>query len=142
MRKYEEELKLIGYCGIYCRLCDYFTGKFREVGRQALEIVEKHPELKIFAEYSKEFNYEDFVKGLRWLSTQIGPCIGACRGGGGWSECPLRKCCIEKGFTFCYECNAYPCKIIKEQLPKAEERLNELKRLGIEKWVKKQLEKT
>ena len=109
------------------------------MGGKALEIVEKHQELKIFAEYSREFNYEDFMKGLRWLSTEIGPCIGACRGGGGWSECPLRKCCIEKGVTFCYECKEYPCKIIKEQFPRAEERLNELKKLEIEEWVKKQL---
>jgi len=138
MNRFEKEIEFIAYCGHYCRLCDYFTDKIREVAKQALEMVEQHTEFKTFAEITKAFSYEELVKGLKWMATQLGPCIGTCRGGGGWEECPIRKCCIEREVDFCYECGDFPCDTIKKY-PKAGARLRELKELGAEKWIKKQL---
>ncbi len=82
MSCFEKEAELIGYRGIYCRLCDYFTGEIRNVARRALEMVEKHGELKIFAEKTGAFNYEELVRGLKWMATTLTPCIGGCRGSG------------------------------------------------------------
>ena len=139
MSDYEKESELIAYCGLYCRLCDYYTGKIRESARRLLEIVEKHGELKIFAEASKAFDFDNFAKGVKWLSTEMSPCVGGCRGGGGWGECPLRKCCIKKGLRFCFECEGFPCDVVKGYRNRVEI-LKEIKELGVEGWIRKRLE--
>jgi len=136
---YEKESELIAYCGLYCRLCDYYTGEIRDSARRLLEVVEKHSELRIFAEASKACDFENLVKGVKWLSTEMSPCVGGCRGGGGWGDCPLRKCCIEKGLRFCFECESFPCDTVKRYRNRVE-LLEELKDLGVENWIRKQLE--
>jgi hypothetical protein len=138
MTRYEKEKELIAYCGIYCRLCDYYTGKIREAAGQLLSLVKKHKELKLFAEVEKAYNFEEFVKGLKWINERLTPCVGGCRGGGGWTECPMRKCCIERGFDFCYECPDFPCQTI-QKYPRLVENLRELRRIGVEEWIKRRL---
>ncbi|MBE0520243.1 DUF3795 domain-containing protein [Candidatus Bathyarchaeota archaeon] len=138
MSDYEKESELVAYCGIYCRLCDYFTGRIRDSARDLLGIVKKHGELKLFADTAKAFDFENFVKGLEWVSKEISPCVGGCRGGGGWRDCPMRKCCIERGIRFCYECNDFPCETLK--FPKRVDELNEIKKMGLESWIKQKLE--
>ena len=135
---FDKEAELVAYCGLYCRTCDYFTGKLVEAARQALEVIERHGELKIFAEETGAFDYEELLRGLRWIARELGPCVGACRGGGGWGDCPVRRCCIERGVRFCYECDEFPCAAIK-QLRGCEERLREIRRIGLEAWIKRQL---
>ncbi|NIQ07757.1 MAG: DUF3795 domain-containing protein [Candidatus Korarchaeota archaeon] len=141
MGEYEKESELIAYCGIYCRLCDYFTGRIRDSAKELLEIVKTHGELKLFAEIAKTFEFENFVKGLEWLSNKMSPCIGGCKGGGGWKECPIRKCCIDKDVRFCNECKQFPCEII-EKFPNRIETLKDITQFGLEDWIKKQLRKT
>mgnify|MGYP002155000190 CR=1 FL=1 len=136
---YEKESELIAYCGLYCRLCDYYTGRIRDSARRLLEVVEKHSELKIFAEASKAFDFEDFVKGVKWLSSEMSPCVGGCRAGGGWGDCPLRRCCVERGLRFCFECENFPCDVVRRYRNRVE-LLNEIKGLGVENWIKKRLE--
>lgn len=138
MSDYKKESELIAYCGIYCRLCDYYTGRIRDSVRDLLEIVKSHGELKLFADTAKAFDFENFVKGLEWLSNETSPCIGGCRGGGGWGDCPFRKCCIEKGLKFCFECEDFPCDTVK-QYGNRVKALNEIKKLGVENWIRRQL---
>ena len=97
MSNYGRESDLVAYCGIYCRLCDYFSGKIRASARDLLEVAKKHSELRFFADTSKAFDCENFMKGLEWISTEMTPCVGGCRGGGGWGDCPIRNCCMKKG---------------------------------------------
>jgi hypothetical protein len=67
-------------------------------------------------------------------------------GGGGWSNCPVRKCCIAKGLDFCFECPEFPCeRIWGEKSEHANvftadktKRLQEMKEIGVEEWIKKQ----
>ena len=141
MSDYEKESELVAYCGIYCRLCDYYTGRIRDSARNLLEIVESHGELKLFADTAKAFDFENFVKGLEWISDEISPCVGGCRGGGGWGDCPLRKCCIEKGVKFCYECNDFSCETLKN-FPKRVDELDEIKKIALESWIKQKLQQT
>jgi len=138
LNRYEKEKDMIAYCGLYCRICDYYTDKIRNSARNLLEIVRRHRELKIFAETTKAYDFDELLRGLEWLAKELGPCIGGCRGGGGWEECPLRKCCIEKGVEFCFECSEYPCDIL-EKFKGCTDRLNQIRDMGIEEWVKKQL---
>jgi hypothetical protein len=139
MSDYEREGELVAYCGIYCRLCDYFTGEIRDSAQDLLAITEKHTELKLFAETSKAFDYDNFVEGLKWLSKEISPCVGGCKGGGGWKDCPFRKCCSEKGLSVCYECSEFPCETL-EKHPERKEELTQISQLGLENWIKKRLD--
>ena len=139
MSDYEKESELVAYCGIYCRLCDYFTGRIRDSAGNLLDIARRHGELKLFADTSRAFDFENFVKGLEWLSKEISPCVGGCRGGGGWADCPFRKCCSKRGLRFCYECGEFPCEVL-EKYPKHIAELREIKKTGLEGWIKKKLE--
>jgi len=52
----------------------------------------------------------------------------------------VRKCCEEKGFSFCFECEKFPCKkwgkwpFDQEKI----ENLHKIKEMGVETWIKKQ----
>ena len=52
----------------------------------------------------------------------------------------MRKCCEEKGFSFCFECEKFPCKkwgkwpFDQEKI----ENLHKIKEMGVETWIKKQ----
>jgi hypothetical protein len=139
MSGYDKETELVAYCGIYCRLCDYFSGRIRDSARDLLEVTKKHDELRLFADASKAFDYENFMRGLEWFSREISPCVGSCRGGGGWRNCPIRKCCIEKELRLCSECASFPCETLKKY-PKHVEELNDIKKMGMENWIRKKLQ--
>jgi len=132
------EKKLVAYCGIYCRNCDYYTGKIAKIGKQALDLVKKHTEFKIIAEQDEAFNYDDFIKGVEWLAN-IKLCLN-CRAGDGWGGCPIRKCALEKGVDYCFECSEFPCKTLEDVSPKVVARLQEIKDKGLENWLKEQLQ--
>jgi hypothetical protein len=138
MGDYGKESDLVAYCGIYCRLCDYFSGRIRASARDLLEVAKKHSELRLFADASEDFDYENFMKGLEWFSREVSPCVGGCKGGGGWGDCPIRKCCMKKELKACYECDSFPCETLKEY-PKRIEELNDIKKMGLEDWIKKRL---
>lgn len=120
-------------------MCDYFTGRIQNSARDLLEIARKHTEFKLFADTSKALDYENLVKGLEWLSQETSPCVGGCRGGGGWGDCPIRKCCGKKALGFCYECQEFPCEVL-EKYPQRIGELTEIRKIGLKGWIKKNLE--
>jgi hypothetical protein len=74
-------------------------------------------------------------------------CAFNCNGGSGWTGCPVRKCCTEKSIDFCFECADFPCDNWDEKgkhsnvFNKAKkERLQEMKSIGVEEWIKRQWE--
>lgn len=91
---------------------------------------------------------EETIKGLEILSKSA--CAFNCKGGGGWSGCPVRKCCIAKGIDFCFECSEFLCE--RNWGEKGEhanvftadkiKRLQETKKIGVEEWIKKQWEQS
>jgi len=128
----------IGYCGNYCRTCHWYTDVLRTPAKQLLNLVKAHFEVEGWID-SKET-----IKGLEILSKSA--CAFNCKGGSGWSGCPVRKCCIEKGIEFCFECSEFPCEtnwseksVHSNVFNKAKkERLLEMKAVGVEEWIKKQ----
>ena len=50
MVTYEFERSLVGYCGLYCRFCDYYTNALAKASKNLLNLVEAHGELKPIAE--------------------------------------------------------------------------------------------
>ncbi len=70
------------------------------------------------------------------LLMERGPYCRGCRGDRGvhWSpECWILQCCVdEKGLTYCYECDLFPCERLSEwatQSPGYTEALNRLQRM-------------
>jgi hypothetical protein len=107
--------------------------------------------LKSHFEVAGWINYEggsseETIKRLEILLKSA--CTYNCKGGGGWSGCPVRKCCIAKGIAFCFECTEFPCernwgeKSEHANVFTAEKikRLQEMKKIGVEEWIKKQWE--
>ena len=136
-----ERKRFVGYCGDYCPTCDWHLGKIRNVAQQLLDLTEKHRELGYIAENWKTCNFEELLKGLDWLSKDVYCRGGCCRAGDGWSDCPIRKCCIEKGVDFCYECAKFPCQTLKEHPLFGLEYikcLEEIRDTGLEEWIGKQ----
>ena len=138
------EYKYISYCGKYhCAFCDYYKGTMVKAAENLLAFVERHGSLRLIANVHNACNFEEFSKGLKWLASQDKPCKG-CRFGGGWSwdpDCLVRNCCTQKGIDFCYQCEDFPCKKLKEE-PLLErkkaviEANNQIKTMGIENWMR------
>lgn len=120
-------------------MCSYFKGTKAKAAKNLLWSVERSRSLRLIAEGQKACDFDEFMKGLRWLASQDEPCKG-CRFGGGWSwwpDCPVRDCTIQKGFDFCYQWSDFPCRKLKEG-PLVEFKRtivaanNQLKTVGIE----------
>lgn len=82
MNRYDKEKEMIAYRGLYCRTCDYYTDRIRSAAGNLLEIVGRRGEFRIFAEAARALDFDEFIKRLKWLAREPGPCIGGCRGGG------------------------------------------------------------
>jgi len=134
----------ISCCGSYdCALCDYHRGTIVEAARGFLAYAEKYGSLRLIAEYAGAYDFDEFMRGLRWIASREEPCRG-CRMGGGWSwwpDCPVRDCVIEKGLDFCHQCGGFPCRRLREnpllahknRIIEANEKIMER---GIGDWVK------
>lgn len=103
----------IAFCGLRCGSCILGKGASKEKAKQILEEISDldldnwHEQLL----KQEPFNYDDFKKGLKWLTTL--DCNG-CHAGGGDPECTIRKCGKEKGLSNCGECSEMPCDIMKK----------------------------
>jgi len=135
----------VGYCGDYCRTDHWYTDAMRKPAAQLLDLVKSHHEVAGWINY-KGGSSKETIKGLEILSKSA--CTFNCKGGSGWSGCPVRKCCIARDVDFCFECPEFPCernwseksKHANIFTPKKIERLQEMKEIGVEEWIKKQWE--
>ena len=139
----KREYKYISCCGkYYCAFCDYYKGTIAKAAKNLLTFADKYGSLRLIADANDACNFDEFMKGLRWLASQNKPCKG-CRFGGGWSwwgDCPVRDCCIQRNVGFCYQCDDFPCQKLKEEpllnRKKAMiEANNQMKTKGIESWI-------
>jgi len=156
--KFESEKKLIGACGLYCRLCPEFKGfrmGFAESAERLRCLITEMINVNAWPwdvndNDSKFFNFDEFMKGLNWLSSQKALCEG-CGSEvvssaslllpGQNPDCKIKKCCFEKGFLFCYECPDFACgKLIRleEHYPFCLKNLKRMKDVGIERWLEEQ----
>jgi len=135
----------VAYCGEYCRKCHWYNDALRRPAKELSEIVKEHFEVAGWINY-KGGNSQETIKGLEILSKCA--CAFNCKGGSGWGDCPVRKCCIEKGFDFCYVCPEFPCGANWSEKGKHANifnakkigQLREMKAIGAEEWIKKQWE--
>ena len=135
--------KSISCCGRYdCSLCAYHTGLIVNMANELKTFCDKYGSMRLIAEHHKGYNYDEFIKGLNWISSKK-PCDG-CRFGGGWSwwpDCPVRDCILEKGLDFCYQCKDFPCDRLKEgPLPEGRrviiEANKKMREMNFDDWLK------
>lgn len=118
----KNETPLLGICGVYCGACT--TYRAYNDNDQALfdwEVKEGIPRDEIFC------------KGC--LSNLVNE----------WcSNCNFRKCVKEKGISYCFECEDFPCKKLIDFSKTRPHRtlglrnLKQLKEMSIEEWLKQQ----
>ena len=104
---------LIGYCGLYCGDCPAYK---REIPDLARDLRKKLRESRVdraapfLAKVHKGYKkYEQFNEVLGLL-TQM-RCKKVCRERVRAPACEIRKCCLEKSFQGCWECEEFEsCK--------------------------------
>ncbi|MFX0145084.1 MAG: DUF3795 domain-containing protein [Candidatus Hodarchaeota archaeon] len=107
--------KIIAYCGINCSECPAY------LATQKNSIKEIKKVAKEWSTESMKFKPEDiYCDGCN----QDGKVFSWCK------ECPIRSCCISKGFENCAYCEDYFCDNLKMTFDKtssAKERLDEIR---------------
>lgn len=135
---------LITYCGVYggncARWCD--NNVFRDLTKILAESVDAQGYKYWMPSEVKDFNYTEFRKALDFFSKNDSwlVCFKCCQGGDGRPDCLVRDCCKKKGVDLCFECDEFPCDIVKDD-KKMIERAEEYKKLGKVEWLRQQVEK-
>ena len=144
MTKQEE---LVSYCGGYCGRCGICSLNI-QTGIKAIQNVTEAVGIRKEAEHlgwqlmrdiatdcCKQF--EDNLSSFADLSTKLFPTN--CRGG--CVPCDIAKCCKDKGFFTCAECSEMEtCNKLGKQYEKVSKNLQDIRKIGVEMWAKKQYE--
>ena len=107
--------KHIAYCGLCCLDCHGYVQKIPDLARDLRK------ELRS-AKYAKFANFmagtsfgrgfKDYARCYEVLGAMVKfRCHKGCRDGGGNPFCKIRKCCIKKKYTGCWQCDDFEgCK--------------------------------
>jgi len=135
--KKQKEIRLVGYCGAYCRSCVFFTKRLSELCRLLQYLIEQANMEKWYKPY--QFSWEDVKKFLKEMKEGKFNC-NSCRVGPNWKKCPVYNCVKEKKIDGCWECENFGCGKLEKlwiKHPKyLKEFLNIVKKYGIEGWVR------
>jgi len=139
---YEEEKKrYVSFCGSYCHICDWHTGKIRRTFQSALDTVEEYGFKKLL---EGKVDIENLKAGLKNLANS-GICSGCkaeIKENSEDDRCKIRQCCFSKGLDLCNECPDFPCELLESNPGVIKfhcvENLIEIKEKGLEHWVDKQ----
>jgi len=143
-KKMENRKELLAYCGLYCGDCLGYTGLLARRAKSLFTVLEKHQfdrtakvvfpkELK---DYHRFHQMLGFMTGLK--------CPKICRDRkDDEASCEIRKCCIDKGFYACYECDDLEtCDKLKTfmqglHFDSCVRNLKAIKKMGLDVWIKK-----
>lgn len=104
----EEDVNLIGYCGLYCGDCHAYTGKIPDLA-QDLRRQLRESKYDKFAEFISTYSFGKDFKHYDECYKVLGAmvkfrCEKGCRAGGGSRLCKIRQCCQKKDIEGCWEC--------------------------------------
>jgi hypothetical protein len=133
---------LIAYCGLYCGDCFFYKGEVADLARdlrkelRRLKLNQTYEEFSKFAKEFKNFPYCYEVLGAMVKMR----CKKACRGGGGFPFCKIRKCAKKRGFEGCWQCDEFEtCKKLDFLKPTHKDahikNLRIIKKQGIDKFI-------
>ena len=109
---------MIAYCGLDCSKCIGYLATQAKDDKQISEVARKWSE-QFHAEVKSEHVICDGCKTEKRKSFH---CANLCK---------IRKCCIEKKYNSCIECDDFACsdlKFVLDNAPEAKENLGKLKR--------------
>ncbi len=109
----ETDKDLIGYCGLYCGDCPGYKGEIADLARglrKKLRESRVDRAAPFLAKVHKGYkNYKQFDEVLGLLVNMH--CKKVCRKRVKAPDCEIRKCCLEKSFQGCWECEEFEtCK--------------------------------
>lgn len=139
-----EKNRFISYCGSYCKLCDWFTGKIRKAAETTLDLVQDRSVLRRQLE-QKGVGFTNFTEGLVALSeSSICPSckVEINKDRNIEDRCRIRQCCSTKGFDLCSDCGEFPCGALTTNPGVIKyhciENLKEIGKKGLKQWIDKQ----
>jgi len=134
---------LITYCGLYGGYCNgWHENTIRvDLAASLAELVDASGCHHWMPTEIKDFNYFGFRKGLDFFREDPRViCRRCCKGGDGYLDCEIRKCCEERGLDVCFECSEFPCSKVEGNTGMIE-RAKEYKELGKDEWLRRQIAK-
>ena len=148
----KEEIEQTAYCGLYCGDCIRYKSKAADLARGLLIELqdtefEKYAEIKSGS--AKQFDtakqFEHYGQCYEVLEAIVAlQCNNPCRVSGGCPtfSCDILKCCCEKGFEGCWQCNEFEScakfdslKSIHGDSP--QQNLKKIEELGLDKWIER-----
>jgi hypothetical protein len=141
--KVKEREKLLAYCGIYCGDCLGYTGVIADAAKRFMYVLDQyqfHRSVKAifpdkFEQYGTMQEVLTFMEGLK--------CPKVCRdrGENADTDCPVRKCCREKDYYACYECDTFEnCEKLRSMMGGLHDitcisNLRGIKEMGLREWI-------
>ena len=137
---YEEEKRMhVSFCGSYCHICDWHTGKIRKTATAALDMVDEYGGFKRL--FQDKVGVDNLLHGLNMLA-ESSICSGCKAETGANERCAIRRCCSSRGFDLCSECSEFPCETLKTNPGVTKfhciENLFKINEIGIRKWIDQQ----
>jgi hypothetical protein len=128
---FENVKNQVGFCGIWCGSCPGGNGVVLELTRKYEQVIKRNQAaLEKWA--PKEFSFKGLMKELAHI--QAMPQCPGCRQGGGNPTCKVRICALNKGLTYCGQCEQLlTCENyaeLEKSNPKIKEGLLEIKNKG------------
>jgi hypothetical protein len=134
---------LLAYCGLYCGDCAGYTGEIADAAKNLITCIKKYKfdraAKHLFFEQLKEY---DKVDEMLTFMAQL-KCNKICRERKDDStSCKIRKCCKEKGYYACYECEVFetcdtPASLSGLHGDSCVKNLKAIKEMGIEDWIER-----
>jgi hypothetical protein len=135
--------ELLAYCGFYCGDCLGYTGVIADASKDFKKVLEKY-KFERTAEcilYDKLKDYDGFFANLVFMTGL--KCPFACRGRKEDVSCRVRRCCINKGFYACSQCDDFEvCGELKALMDGLHynsiiKNLKSIKAMGLKEWIRK-----
>ena len=136
-----EKSHLLAYCGLYCGDCAGYSGDIANAAGDLTKVLERyqfHRTAKhLFPDALKD--YDKFQEMLGFMTDL--KCAAVCRDReDGETTCEIRKCCRDRGFYACHECDGFEtCDKLKRHDALHGDawlrNLRAIKEMGVEAWV-------
>lgn len=133
--------ELLGYCGLYCGDCGGHTGEIANSAKELIKTLERYEFEKtargVFPEELSE--YDEFHQKLKFISGLI--CEEPCRDKDlAETRCEIKKCCRDKGYFACYECDDFKTCDKFDELRKSHgnscvKNLLAIREMGLDEWI-------
>ena len=146
----KKEIELTAYCGLYCGDCIRYQSRAADLARELITELRdtqfgKYAGIKSSSAKQpnavKQFkHYKECCEVLEAITAL--QCNTPCRVGGGCPtfSCEILKCCQEKGFQGCWQCEEFEgCdklgSLISIHGDSPQRNLKKIKELGLDRWA-------